>query len=121
MAAERVVSIMGHGGRPLFFPAWYEKHTAGDAGSHRMKTHESATGRVAIGIPGLDYILRGGLVKDRIYLVHGGPGTGKTTLCMQFLLQGVRKAERVLYLTLLQSRTELIHMMASHGWSMDGI
>ncbi len=77
--------------------------------------------RVSTGIDGLDRILRGGLPKERIFLLYGGPGTGKTTLGLQFLLEGVRRSERVMYVTLLQSKTELIDIVASHNWSLDGI
>mgnify|MGYP006277901031 CR=1 FL=1 len=77
--------------------------------------------KVATGIPGLDSILRGGFLKEMVYLVHGGPGTGKTTLGMQFLLEGVRQGEPVFYASLLQTRRELEAIMGSHGWSLDGI
>jgi circadian clock protein KaiC len=73
------------------------------------------------GIEGLDYILRGGLHKDRIYLVEGVPGSGKTTLAMQFLLDGVRNGESVLYVTLSETAQELQGVAESHGWSLDGI
>lgn len=77
--------------------------------------------RIKTGIAGLDHILRGGLPEDMVYLIHGGPGTGKTTLGFQFLLEGVRHGERVLYASLLQPRKELETVLASHNWSLDGI
>lgn len=77
--------------------------------------------RDATGIEGLDFILNGGLPKERIYLVHGGPGTGKTTLSFQFLLEGARSKEKSLYITLLQSKGELNDVIKSHGWSLAGI
>jgi circadian clock protein KaiC len=75
--------------------------------------------RVATGIAGLDDILGGGLLPHRIYLVEGNPGTGKTTLGLQFLLEGVRRGERVLYVTLSETAEELRAAAASHGWSLD--
>jgi circadian clock protein KaiC len=76
---------------------------------------------VPTGIAGLDTILRGGLPEGMIYLLHGGPGSGKTTLGFQFLLEGVRRKERVLLSSLLQHRSELERIVGSHGWSLDGI
>jgi circadian clock protein KaiC len=73
------------------------------------------------GIPGLDELLRGGLPRNRLHLIEGEPGTGKTTLAMQFLLEGRRAGERGLYVTLSETTEELHHVAASHGWSLDGI
>lgn len=72
------------------------------------------------GIKGLDHVLSGGLPRRRIYLLRGAPGVGKTTLGMQFLLEGARKGERGLYLTFSETRDELTAVAASHGWSIDG-
>lgn len=77
--------------------------------------------RLSTGIIGLDLILRGGLPKSRLHLIEGSPGTGKTTLGLQFLLEGVRRRERCLYVTLSESREELLSVAESHGWSLDGI
>lgn len=77
--------------------------------------------RLSTGIIGLDYILKGGLPKDRLHLIEGSPGTGKTTLGLQFLREGVRIGERCLYVTLSESREELASVAASHGWVLDGI
>lgn len=77
--------------------------------------------RAATGIAGLDEVLRGGLPRGRTYLVRGANGTGKTTLGFQFLLEGVRQGEPVMYATLLQARSELEAILDSHGWSLDGI
>ena len=77
--------------------------------------------RTATGIEGLDAILGGGLPKNRIYLIEGSPGAGKTTLAMQFLLEGVRRGETGLYITLSETRSELLTVAESHGWSLDGI
>lgn len=70
---------------------------------------------------GLDQILGGGLPGPRLYLLQGAPGTGKSTLSLQFLREGVARGEPTLYVTLSQSRQELEHIARSHGWSLDGI
>jgi circadian clock protein KaiC len=74
--------------------------------------------RVSTGIAGLDDVLGGGFDPDRLYLVEGEPGTGKTTLALQFLLDGARKGERGLYVTLSESETELRLVATRHGWSL---
>jgi circadian clock protein KaiC len=79
------------------------------------------TGRLTTGIPGLDDILAGGLIPERLYLIDGNPGSGKTTLALQFLREGVRRGEKCLYVTLSETRSELGDGAASHGWSLDGI
>jgi circadian clock protein KaiC len=73
------------------------------------------------GIAGLDDILRGGWPRGRIFLVEGDPGVGKTTLALQFLREGARRGERVVYVTLSETREELNAVAASHGWGLDGI
>jgi circadian clock protein KaiC len=75
----------------------------------------------ATGVAGLDEILRGGLPRKRIYLLRGAPGTGKTTLALQFLLQGVRQGEAGLYVTLSETEEELRAVANSHAWNLDGI
>lgn len=77
--------------------------------------------RYATGIAGLDDILGGGLARNHLYLVEGDPGTGKTTIAMQFLLEGVRRGQKGLYITLSESKAELLEIADSHGWSLDGI
>lgn len=77
--------------------------------------------RLKTGIQALDDILHGGLIPERLYLVDGNPGSGKTTLALQFLLEGVRRRERCLYVTLSETRQELEGSAASHGWSLEGI
>lgn len=76
---------------------------------------------ISTGVGGLDEILRGGLPPARLYLVEGEPGTGKTTLGLQFLLEGLRRGESVLYVSLSQTRAELEQIAASHGWSLAGV
>src|SRR3954469_6144158 len=73
------------------------------------------------GIAGLDSVLGGGLPRDRLYLVDGNPGVGKTTLALQFLLEGARRGEKVLYVTLSETKVELDAVAQSHGWSRGGI
>jgi circadian clock protein KaiC len=78
-------------------------------------------GRCPSGIPGLDEILYGGLIAERMYLLDGNPGAGKTTVALQFLLEGVRAGERCLYVTLSETALELNAAAASHGWSLEGV
>lgn len=77
--------------------------------------------RHATGIVGLDDILGGGLPANRLYLIQGTPGVGKTTLALQFLLEGARRGERVLYITLSETEEEIRQVAVSHGWSLDGL
>ena len=77
--------------------------------------------RTPTGIGGLDDILGGGWPGRRLYLVQGEPGTGKTTLSLQFLLAGVARGEKCLYISLSESREEILQVAASHGWSLDGL
>ena len=77
--------------------------------------------RLRTGIPGFDEVIQGGLISDRIYLVDGDPGAGKTTFALQFLLEGVRNGERCLYVTLSETRDELVSGARAHGWSLDGL
>lgn len=80
-----------------------------------------AEAKQSTGIAGLDQILRGGLTPERLYLIEGVPGAGKTTLALQFLMEGVRNQEPVLYITLSETENELHAVAASHGWNLDGI
>jgi circadian clock protein KaiC len=73
------------------------------------------------GVSGFDEILHGGLPKGHLYLIEGNPGTGKTTLALQFLLAGIQNGERVLYITLSESEEELQEAMRSHGWSFESL
>jgi circadian clock protein KaiC len=80
-----------------------------------------AAERVSTGIAGLDDVLHGGLTADRLYLVEGMPGSGKTTLAFQFLLEGMRRGEAVLYLTLSETEEEIRAVAQSHSWSLDRV
>src|SRR3954466_4632171 len=77
--------------------------------------------RISSGVRGLDVILDGGVDENRLYLYEGRPGTGKTTIALQFLLEGVRRGERVLYITLSETERELKLVTKRHGWSLDGV
>src|SRR5688500_936742 len=77
--------------------------------------------RALTGVIGLDEILGGGLPTNHLYLLDGHPGTGKTTLALQFLLEGAAKGEAGLYITLSESRAELEEVANSHGWTLDAI
>jgi circadian clock protein KaiC len=77
--------------------------------------------RVPTGIPGFDDILGGGFPARRLYLVQGDPGAGKTTLALRFLLEGVQRGERSLYVTLSETRDELADIARSHGWTLEGL
>lgn len=77
--------------------------------------------QLSTGVAGLDATLGGGLPARRLHLVQGAPGTGKTTLALQFLLAGVRRGERALFVSLSQSRDELEQIASSHGWSLSGV
>lgn len=100
----------------------------------RQTTHGSANGLkpredrkanpvelLPTGIAGLDDILGGGLARNHLYLIEGDPGTGKTTIAMQFLMEGARRGQKGLYITLSESYSELIEIAESHGWSLDDI
>lgn len=77
--------------------------------------------RCQTGVPGLDDILNGGLLPHRLYLLEGTPGAGKTTIALKFLIEGAKLAERCLYISLSESKEELLAGATSHGWDMDGI
>ena len=81
-----------------------------------MNSLEKFEGRAKTGIWGLDDILSGGLTRGHLFLVEGAPGTGKTTIALQFLMEGVRAGEKCLYITLSETEHELRDGAASHGW-----
>jgi len=76
---------------------------------------------LSTGVSGIDDILRGGFSPDCLYLLTGTPGSGKTTLAMQFLMEGARAGESCLYVTLSESRREIAKVARSHGWDLSGI
>ena len=80
-----------------------------------------ASSKAALGVKGLDDITSGGLARGRLFLLEGSPGTGKTTIAMQYLMHGAAKGERALYITLSETDDELRASAASHGWDLKGI
>jgi circadian clock protein KaiC len=88
--------------------------------SHPAKMDEtpSPPPKARMGVAGLDDILIGGLARNRLFLLEGSTGTGKTTLALQFLLEGARVGEKGLYITLSETEQELREAAASHGWSI---
>jgi circadian clock protein KaiC len=77
--------------------------------------------RLQTGTPGFDQIIGGGLIPDELYLITGAPGTGKTTLGLQFLIEGAKRGDSCLYLGLSETRGQLGALAGSYGWSLDGI
>ncbi|SFC97320.1 ATPase domain-containing protein [Tropicimonas isoalkanivorans] len=77
--------------------------------------------QIGTGCAGFDHVLRGGYPRNSIHLLQGAPGTGKTTLALQFLMEGRDRGETCLYVTLSQTELDLQRIAASHGWSLDGI
>lgn len=92
-----------------------------DDESADIRAASVAKARVSTGIAGLDDILSGGLPAGHLYLIEGQPGTGKTTLGLQFLMSGAEVGERSLYVTLSESKIELEEGAHSHGWSLKGV
>src|SRR5215470_3988011 len=74
--------------------------------------------RASTGVPGLDYILGGGLARNRLHLLEGSPGTGKTTTAIQFLLAGAERGEVGIYISLAETEHELREGAKSHGWTI---
>jgi len=85
-----------------------------------MNSVAPLAGKAKTGIWGLDNILSGGFSRGHLFLVEGAPGTGKTTIALQFLLEGARVGEKCLYITLSETERELRDGAASHGWTLDG-
>lgn len=85
------------------------------------KHPDSASKLLSTGVPGLDDVLGGGLTPNRLYLLEGTPGAGKTTIALQFLMEGVRRGESVLYVTLSETGAELQGVAKSHGWDLTGV
>lgn len=84
-----------------------------------MGKHDMAdVGVSGTGVSGLDDVLTGGLTRGRVFLLEGEPGSGKTTIALQFLLDGAKAGERSLYITLSETEEELRQAAASHGWTL---
>ena len=81
----------------------------------------SASETHSTGVQGLDEVIRGGLPVHRLYLLKGNPGVGKTTLALQYLLEGLAQGQRSLYITLSETREEINSVARSHGWNMEGL
>ncbi len=77
------------------------------------------TNKAASGVPGLDAVLSGGFTRGCLFLIEGNPGTGKTTMALRFLLDGSDAGERGLYITLSETKSELLTGAASHGWTLN--
>jgi circadian clock protein KaiC len=92
-----------------------------DARMSRKESSANRPGLVATGIAGLDDILGGGFTKDRLYLIEGNPGSGKTTLALQYLLHGVQHGEPGVYVALSETKVEVRDVARSHGWDLDGL
>jgi circadian clock protein KaiC len=84
-------------------------------------TDEQELPKISTGNIGLDDILGGGIDPERMYLFEGQPGSGKTTLALEFLLDGVRRGEPTLYITLSETERELRLVAKRHGWSLKGV
>jgi circadian clock protein KaiC len=95
-----------------------QRFSYGDQGRVVMNSLETLESRAKIGIWGLDDILSGGLSRGHLFLVEGAPGTGKTTIALQFLMEGARAGEKCLYITLSETERELRDGAASHGWTL---
>jgi circadian clock protein KaiC len=86
-----------------------------------MDSVEKHSGKTKTGIWGLDEILSGGFSRGHVFLVEGAPGTGKTTIALQFLMEGAQAGEKCLYITLSETERELRDSAASHGWALSDL
>src|SRR5690348_10887000 len=106
----------------LHAPARRPREASPRKESARMTSTEGARlAPLKTGVSGLDDVLRSGLPPKCLFMMSGAPGTGKTTLAMQFLLSGVRDGERCLYVTLSESQREIAMVAESHGWDLRGL
>ncbi len=114
-----------HGARG-YNPGHHHRATLGEAVPDPSQTAPATAAPTTdpllqIGVPGLDDVLGGGLTSNRLYLLEGSPGAGKTTIAMQFLIEGARLGESVLYVTLSETAHELAGVARSHGWDLSGV
>jgi circadian clock protein KaiC len=86
-----------------------------------MTKSTGAQRRAATGIAGLDNVLAGGVTRNRLHLLEGSPGTGKTTIALQFLMQGAREGEAGIYVSLAETEEELRDGARSHGWKISDL
>ena len=86
-----------------------------------MKTPKTRPEIASTGIQGLDSFIGGGLPRNRVYLIEGDPGVGKTTLGFRFLLEGAKQKENVLLVSLAETPDEMQSVAESHGWDLSGI
>jgi circadian clock protein KaiC len=83
-----------------------------------MKPPQGILEKAATGVAGLDEILNGGLARNRLHLLEGNPGTGKTTIALQFLMEGAKAGETGIYVSLAETEQELRDGAKSHGWEL---
>ena len=83
-----------------------------------MSEANAVVPKAASGVEGLDEVLLGGLIRNRFYLLEGKPGTGKTTIAIQLLMAAAQRGEKALYITLSETRGELLYTIRSHGWAI---
>lgn len=88
---------------------------------HMASSDNQTARKISTGVAGLDTILGGGLPPQEMYLLQGGPGTGKTTLALQFLMHGAARGEKTLFITLAQSPRSLQKIADSHGFKINDI
>jgi circadian clock protein KaiC len=84
-------------------------------------SEQTASEFVTTGVPGLDQILCGGFLRAGFYLLQGNPGSGKTTMALQYLLECARRNETGIYISLTESRNDLARTCRAHGWDLDAI
>lgn len=92
-----------------------------DGVDRKERTRMISNAKCLTGVPGLDEILGGGLPRNHLFLLQGRPGTGKTTLALQFLLEGTRRGEKSLYITFSETKLELEAVAHSHGWDLSAV
>src|SRR5687767_13464951 len=115
---KRVTQVPSQQARPLYSrPAWQIDTCQG--GGAMVRTDMNNLERETSGVAGLDMVLGGGFPRNRLYLVQGEPGAGKTTFGLQFLREGLSKSQKVMYVSFSESRDELASIAASHGWTLE--